>query len=90
MSRTVFCRKYQKDMEGLEFAPFPGVKGQEVFGTVSKQAWQEWLKHQTLLINEKRLNAFEPSARAFLEEQRELFFSNQDVEQAEGWTDSKS
>ncbi len=89
MSRTVFCRKYQKDMEALEFAPFPGVKGQEVFDTVSKQAWQEWLKHQTLLINEKRLNAFEPSARAFLEEQRELFFSNKDVEQAEGWTNSK-
>ncbi len=89
MSRTIFCRKYQKDMEALEFAPFPGVKGQEVFDTVSKQAWQEWLKHQTLLINEKRLNAFEPSARAFLEEQRELFFSNKDVEQAEGWTDSK-
>ena len=89
MSRTVFCRKYQKDMEALEFAPFPGVKGQEVFDTVSKQAWQEWLKHQTLLINEKRLNAFEPSARAFLEEQRELFFSNKDVEQAEGWTDNK-
>ena len=76
-------------MEALEFAPFPGVKGQEVFDTVSKQAWQEWLKHQTLLINEKRLNAFEPSARAFLEEQRELFFNNKDVEQAEGWTDSK-
>ena len=89
MSRTVFCRKYQKDMEALEFAPFPGVKGQEVFDTVSKQAWQEWLKHQTLLINEKRLNAFEPSARAFLEEQRELIFNNKDVEQAEGWTDSK-
>lgn len=85
MSRTVFCRKYQKDMEGLEFLPFPGVKGQEVFDNVSKQAWQEWLKQQTLLINEKRLNAFEPAARAFLEEQREKFFNNQETEKAEGW-----
>ena len=89
MSRTVFCRKYQKDLEALEIAPFPRVKRQEVFDNVSNPAWQEWLKHQTLLINEKRLNAFEPSARAFLEEQRELFFNNKDVEQAEGWTDSK-
>lgn len=85
MTRSVFCRKYQQDMEGLEFQPFPGPKGQEIFDNVSKQAWQEWLKHQTLLINEKRLNAFEPSARAFLEEQREKFLNNQGVEQAEGW-----
>lgn len=90
MTRTVFCRKYQKDMEGLEFAPFPGPKGQDVFEHVSKQAWQEWLKHQTLLINEKRLNAFEPAARTFLEEQRERFFNNQDVEKAEGWTERQN
>ena len=47
MSRQVFCRKYQADMEGLDFAPFPGPKGQEFFDHVSKQAWGEWLKHQT-------------------------------------------
>lgn len=66
MSRQVFCRKYQKEMEGLEFAPFPGARGQELFDTVSKQAWQEWLQHQTTLINEKRLNVFEPDAKNFL------------------------
>lgn len=70
MSRQVFCRKYQTEMEGLDFAPFPGAKGQELFDSVSKQAWQEWLKHQTTLINEKRLNVFEPDAKKFLEEQR--------------------
>lgn len=86
MSRQVFCRKYQKEMEGLEFAPFPGPKGQELFDTVSKQAWQEWLQHQTTLINEKHLNVFEPDAKKFLEEQREKFFSNDaSVEKAEGW-----
>lgn len=88
MTRSVFCRKYQQDLEGLEFAPFPGPKGQDIFEHVSRQAWQEWLKHQTLLINEKRLNAFEPAARAFLEQQRERFFSNQAVEKAEGWTEA--
>lgn len=87
MSRTVFCRKYQAELEGLDFAPFPGSKGQELFDSVSKQAWQEWLKHQTTLINEKRLNVFDPEAKAFLEAQREKFFSNdQTVEKAEGWT----
>lgn len=86
MSRQVFCLKYQADMEGLDFAPFPGAKGEEFFNHVSKQAWQEWLKHQTTLINEKRLNVFEADSKKFLEEQREKFFSNDDsVEKAEGW-----
>ena len=86
MSRQVFCRKYQQEMEGLDFAPFPGAKGQELFDTVSKQAWNEWLKHQTTLINEKRLNVFEADAKKFLEEQREKFFSNDSsIETAEGW-----
>lgn len=76
MTRQVFCRKYQKELEGLDFAPFPGAKGQEFFENVSKQAWQEWLQHQTTLINEKRLNVFEPEAKKFLEEQREKFFNN--------------
>ena len=87
MSRMVFCRKYQTELEGLDFAPFPGAKGQEFFEQVSKQAWQEWLKHQTTLINEKRLNVFESAAKAFLEQQREKFFNNDlSVEKAEGWT----
>ena len=86
MTRLVFCRKYQTELEGLDFAPFPGAKGQEFFEHVSKQAWQEWLKHQTTLINEKRLNVFDPETKKFLEEQRTKFFNNDDsVEKAEGW-----
>ena len=85
MTRQVFCRKYQTEMDGLDFAPFPGAKGEEFFNNVSKQAWGEWLKHQTTLINEKRLNVFEPDAKKFLEEQREKFFSNDEsLEIAEG------
>ena len=87
MSREVFCQKYQTQMEGLDFPPFPGAKGQELFEHVSKQAWQEWVQHQTTLINEKRLNVFEPEAKKFLEEQREKFFTNDDsIEKAEGWS----
>ena len=85
MSRQVFCRKYQTEMEGLDFAPFPGAKGQDFFDNVSKQAWQEWLKHQTTLITEKRLNVFAADAQKFLAEQREKFFSNDEtLEKAEG------
>ena len=85
-TRQVFCRKYQQEMEGLANPPFPGAKGQELFDSVSKQAWQEWLQHQTTLINEKRLNVFEPEAKKFLEEQREKFFSNDaSLEVAEGF-----
>ncbi len=85
MSRKVFCHKYQAELEGLERAPFPGPKGEWVFEHVSRQAWQEWLKHQTLLINEKRLSLIDPATRVFLDEQREKFFRGEQVEQAEGW-----
>lgn len=85
MTRTVFCRKYQQDLEGLERPPYPGPKGQELFENVSKQAWQEWLKHQTMLINEKQLNMMDATARAYLSEQLEKFLSGQDYDRAEGY-----
>ncbi|MBK6277947.1 MAG: oxidative damage protection protein [Gammaproteobacteria bacterium] len=85
MTRTVMCRKYQREMEGLAQPPFPGARGQKIFDSVSKQAWQEWLAHQTMLVNEKRLNLMDRTTRAFLEEEMEKFFSNQEVARAEGY-----
>ena len=85
MSRTVLCRKYQREMEGLPAPPFPGPRGLKIFETVSKQAWQEWMAHQTLLINERRLNMMDRATRTFLEQEMEKFFSNEDVAQAEGY-----
>jgi Fe-S cluster biosynthesis and repair protein YggX len=85
MSRTVFCKKYQKDLEGLSAAPLPGPKGQEIFDNISAQAWQEWMKLQTMLINEKQLNMMDLGARTYLSEQREKFFNNEEHEQAEGY-----
>jgi len=85
MSRNVFCRKYQREMEGLLQPPFPGPRGQRIYESVSKQAWQEWMAHQTLLINERRLNMMDRGARAFLEEEMEKFFANESVAQAEGY-----
>ncbi len=85
MSRTVFCKKYQKELEGLAVPPLPGPKGQEIFDTVSAQAWQEWMQQQTMIINEKQLNMMDMSARTYLAEQRDKFFNNEDFEQAEGY-----
>jgi len=86
MSRTVLCRKYQQELEGLANPPFPGPTGQAVFDQVSKKAWQEWLSHQTMLINENHLNLMEAETKVFLDEQREKFLSNEDYEKPEGYT----
>ncbi|MCW8126261.1 oxidative damage protection protein [Microbulbifer halophilus] len=85
MSRTVHCRKYKQELEGLDAPPFPGPKGQDIYDNVSKKAWQEWLSHQTMLINEKHLNMMEPSSRAYLGEQMQKFFSGESYDEAEGY-----
>ena len=85
MSRTVFCRKYQADLDGLDAPPFPGPKGQDIYETVSKQAWEEWQGHQTMLINEKGLNMMDPQARKYLQQEMEKFLSGEDFDRAEGY-----
>ena len=85
MTRTVMCRKYQREMEGLAQPPFPGARGQKIFDSVSKQAWQEWLAHQTMLINERKLNMMDRTTRAFLEQEMEKFFANEEVARADGY-----
>ena len=85
MARMVHCRKLKQELPGLDLPPFPGPKGQEIFENVSKQAWAEWMTHQTTLINEMRLNMMDLTARTYLSEQREKYFSGEDVDQAEGY-----
>ena len=74
MARTVNCVYLKKSADGLDFAPYPGELGKRIYENVSKQAWQQWLAHQTMLINEYRLTPFEPKARKFLEAEMEKFF----------------
>jgi Fe-S cluster biosynthesis and repair protein YggX len=74
LSRTVHCVVLGAEAEGLDRPPYPGPLGQRVFENVSKQAWQKWLGHQTMLINEYRLSPIEPKAREFLEKEMEKFF----------------
>jgi len=83
--RLITCRKYQELLEGLDTPPMPGPKGQELFETVSKKAWQAWQELQTMLINEKHLSVRDPQARKYLTEQRERFLDNQEVDRAEGY-----
>jgi len=74
MARTVKCVLLGVEAEGLDYAPYPGELGQRIYENVSKEAWQRWLKHQTMLINEYRLTPIEPKARKFLEDEMQKFF----------------
>jgi Fe-S cluster biosynthesis and repair protein YggX len=74
LSRTVNCVVLKTESEGLDKPPYPGALGQRIFENVSKTAWQKWLGHQTMLINEYRLSPIEPKAREFLEKEMEKFF----------------
>jgi len=62
------------EAEGLDYAPYPGELGQRVYDNVSKEGWQRWLAHQTMLMNEYRLTPIEPEARQFLATEMEKFF----------------
>jgi len=85
MPAKVFCRKYQKELEGLVVPPFPGPRGQDIFTNISMQAWLEWQANQIQLINEKQLSMINPEHRKFLQEEMDKFFSNQDFAKADGY-----
>ena len=74
MSRTVNCVILKTEAEGLDYAPYPGELGQRIYDNVSKEGWQRWVEHQTMLINEYRLTPIEPEARQFLATEMEKFF----------------
>ena len=85
MSRMVHCKKYDKELPGLAVPPYPGPKGQEIYESVSKQAWTEWQTQQTMLINEKQLSLMNPDARKYLQQEMEKFFNNEKYDIAEGY-----
>jgi Fe-S cluster biosynthesis and repair protein YggX len=74
MARTVSCVLLGREAEGLDRPPYPGPLGQRIFEQVSREAWQRWLAHQTMLMNEYRLTPIEPKARQFLVQEMEKFF----------------
>jgi Fe-S cluster biosynthesis and repair protein YggX len=90
MSRIVHCVKLAREAEGLDRQPYPGELGKRIYERVSKQAWADWLRHQTMLINENRLSPMDPKARRFLEEQMERYFFGEGAEMPEGYVPPKS
>ena len=86
MTRIVSCKKYKKDLPGLDQPPYPGPKGLEIFETVSKQAWEEWLNHQKMLINENQINLTDRNSRKWLNEQMDKFLSGKDYAKPAGYT----
>ena len=89
MTRMVNCIKLKKEAEGLERPPYPGELGQRIFDNVSKEAWQGWMGHQTILINENRLSPINPEHRAFLEKAMENYFFGDGAELPPQFTPDK-
>ena len=85
MARMVQCVKLGREAEGLERPPYPGELGQRIFGQVSKEAWAAWLKHQTMLVNENRLNLADAQARKYLAGQMEAYFFGAGAEMPSGY-----
>ena len=73
MARTVQCIHLKKEGEGMDYSPYPGELGKRIYNQVCKEAWQLWMKHQTMLVNENRLNLADQRARQYLARQMELF-----------------
>ena len=85
MSRMVHCVKLDKDAEGMDFAPYPGELGRRIYESISKEAWADWLKHQTMLVNENRLNLADARVRKYLLQQAERHFFGGGADVAQGY-----
>lgn len=85
MTRLIHCSKLDQEAEGLDFAPYPGELGQRIYQTISKPAWQLWLSHQTMLINEYRLNLMDATARSFLKTEMEKFLFGEGSDKPTGY-----
>lgn len=86
MGRMVKCVKLGREAEGMDFPPIPGELGKRIFENVSKEAWQGWIKFQTMLINENRLSLADPRARKYLTDQLEAYFFGPGADMPTGYT----
>lgn len=85
MARMIQCIKLGRECEGLDFPPYPGELGKKIYENVSKEAWEGWKKHQTMLINENRLSLSDPAARKYLMTQTEAYFFGAGADAASGY-----
>ena len=85
MARTIQCVYLKREAEGLDFSVYPGELGKRIYENVSKEAFEAWKKHQTMLVNENRLNLADARARQYLARQIESFFFGGGAEQPAGY-----
>ncbi|MBP6901921.1 MAG: oxidative damage protection protein [Burkholderiaceae bacterium] len=85
MARTIQCVYLKKEAEGMDFPVYPGELGKRIYNSVSKEAWAAWMKHQTMLVNENRLNLADQRARQYLARQMERFFFGEGADQPAGF-----
>ena len=90
MPRTIHCIKLNQEAEGLDYPPMPGEIGKKIYENISKTAWQQWLNHQTMLINEYRLNLLDDSAKQFLKAELEKFLFGTGSEKPAGYVPTSS
>ena len=81
----VFCQKLQKEAAPMSFAPVPGELGQRILENISQEGWQQWIKHQTMLINEKHLSLADAESRSYLKGEMEKFLFGGDYDEVEGY-----
>jgi Fe-S cluster biosynthesis and repair protein YggX len=85
MARTIYCTFTKQEAQGLDRIPYPGALGQRIYENIGKEAWAQWLRHQTMLMNEYRLSPIEPKARKFLVEEMEKFLFGDGSQAPEGF-----
>jgi len=90
VSRVVQCVLLKREAPGLDRPPYPGDLGRRIYESVSREAWAQWLRQQTMLINEYRLTPIEPKARKFLESEMEKFFFGAGSQAPEGYQPPKA
>ncbi len=83
------CVKLKKEAEALDYQPYPGDIGIRIMKEISAEAWQLWMNHQTMLINEMRLSPVDPKARKFLEEEMDKFLFGEGSKAPEGFVPEK-
>lgn len=86
MSHMVHCVKLGKEAPGLKFPPFPNELGKRIYDNVSQEAWDGWLRYQTMIINETRLSLADPRARQYITQQMENYFFGDGADHISGYT----
>ncbi|MCA0241691.1 MAG: oxidative damage protection protein [Proteobacteria bacterium] len=85
MTRMVQCVYLKKEAPGLTYAPYPGELGKRIYQQISAEAFEAWKRHQTMLVNENRLNLADARARQYLARQMEQFLFGGQAETPAGY-----